>query len=622
MNRVTADLSSALSGIPLSPPAASRSAPEPASATGRGPAPSARTSTEQHQVKPVSPPPPTRVALVIGNSNYSSLSRLSNAANDARSVSELLRKMGFTTRLVVDVSEQALRREVRSFASESEKADIALIFYGGHGAQVNGDNYVLPVDMDVPRTETDIQLTGLKVDDLVNSIRSNIKVIFLDACRDNPALFKNIVKGRGSYAAGLAPANASHLDSGKPGGGVFIAYATDSRAVALDGSGQHSPFAQALLRNLAKPISIDDLFSLVTKEVRLVTNNAQRPYKYASLESIVCLTGACGAPVPPTLAGIPDIVQQTQLSEAEEFQIAIATNEIPAIETYLAKYPDSNKRNELFNRISTIARSEHTEWTLFEVSNLRFPHYVRLSSVEPFNDRVAVQWRWVVDPSSALIGDKKFDDATYSEDVTVVDCTSPQLVLSERTLLNQANDTISHYKWADPHLLDFSIGTKFIPGTVPITAQNILCHDVLRTPLLHKSDLLSMKFRSLASTINGDGDIYYIPPNGDPNKGQHNKLNVVAIVRFHEDHVISDALAPGTTIADTSRYRFMAELVEMHCTENKLALEKLEYYDPAGNLIYLTGSDLSKPIPLSEFGPVSPIGMLQRAVCDLGVVHR
>jgi hypothetical protein len=68
-------------------------------------------------------------------------------------------------RLVVDASEQALRREVRSFASDSERADIALVFYGGHGAQVNGDNYVLPVDMDVPRTETDIQLTGLKVDD-------------------------------------------------------------------------------------------------------------------------------------------------------------------------------------------------------------------------------------------------------------------------------------------------------------------------------------------------------------------------------------------------------------------------------------------------------------------------
>jgi uncharacterized caspase-like protein len=163
--------------------------------------------------------------------------------------------MGFTTRLVVDASEQALRREVRSFASDSERADIALVFYGGHGAQVNGDNYVLPVDMDVPRTETDIQLTGLKVDDLVNSIRSNVKVVFLDACRDNPALFKNIVKGRGSYAAGLAPANTSHLDSGKPGGGVFIAYATDSGAVALDGTGQHSPFTQALLRNLSKSIS-------------------------------------------------------------------------------------------------------------------------------------------------------------------------------------------------------------------------------------------------------------------------------------------------------------------------------------------------------------------------------
>ena len=99
-----------------------------------------------------------------------------------------------------------MRRAVRKFAGESTKADIALVFYAGHGAQVNGENYVLPVDIDIPRTESDIQLTGLKVDDLVNSIRARTKVVFLDACRDNPALFKNLVKGRGAYPTGLAPA--------------------------------------------------------------------------------------------------------------------------------------------------------------------------------------------------------------------------------------------------------------------------------------------------------------------------------------------------------------------------------------------------------------------------------
>jgi uncharacterized caspase-like protein len=103
--------------------------------------------------------------------------------------------MGFNTKLILDASEQDVRREVRKFANESNKSDVAVVFYAGHGAQVNGDNYVLPVDIEIAHTESDIQLTGLKVDDLVNSIRANTKIVFLDACRDNPALFKNLVQG-------------------------------------------------------------------------------------------------------------------------------------------------------------------------------------------------------------------------------------------------------------------------------------------------------------------------------------------------------------------------------------------------------------------------------------------
>jgi Caspase domain len=235
----------------------------------------------------------TRLALVIGNSNYANLPKLSNPANDAHSIADVLQKLGYKTQLLLDASDQNIRSEVRKFASESSKAAVALVYYAGHGAQLNGNNYLLPVDIDIPRTEADIQFSGLKVDDLVNSIGSGTKIVFLDACRDNPALFKNLVSGRGSSPVGLAPATASNFTSTKPGGGVFIAYATDAGAIADDGHGAHSPFTQALLRYIQKPVSIDDMFSLVTREVRLVTKNMQRPYKYASLESIVCLTPAC-----------------------------------------------------------------------------------------------------------------------------------------------------------------------------------------------------------------------------------------------------------------------------------------------------------------------------------------
>lgn len=287
--------------------------------------------------------------------------------------------MGYQTQLLLDASDQNIRSVVRKFAGELGKADVVFVYYAGHGAQLNGANYLLPIDIEVPRSEADIQFTGLKVDDLVNSIHSNTKIVFLDACRDNPALFKNIVKGRGGSPLGLAPASASNFAPTRPGGGVFIAYATDAGAVADDGHGQHSPFTQALLRYMQKPISIDDMFSLVTREVRLVTKDAQRPYKYASLENIVCLTPACSTePIPVT----QDIVQQASHSEDEEFQIALQTKNFDALETFLRKYPETNRASELRSKIAALKRSEMTEWSIYEVVVATgLPQYIQLSSI-------------------------------------------------------------------------------------------------------------------------------------------------------------------------------------------------------------------------------------------------
>jgi uncharacterized caspase-like protein len=335
----------------------------------------------------------TRVALVIGNSNYINLPKLSNPANDARAITDILIKMGYKTRLILDASEQNIRREVRNFASESAKADVALVYYAGHGAQVSGNNYLLPIDIDIPRTEVDIQYSGLKIDDLVNSIGSGTKIVFLDACRDNPVLFKNLVKGRGSSPAGLAPASSSKLDQ-KPGGGVFIAYATDAGAIADDGNGKHSPFTQALLRNIQKPISIDDMFSLVTKEVRLVTKNAQRPYKYASLENIICVAPSCST---SAVLAKADVFQQASQSEADDLQIALQTNNSDALETYLQKYPDTSKRPEILRAIHNVKRAEFTEWTLYEIGDRHTPQYVQLSSIQRFGDRGVAKTKVLVE---------------------------------------------------------------------------------------------------------------------------------------------------------------------------------------------------------------------------------
>jgi Caspase domain len=313
--------------------------------------------------------PGRRIALVIGNSNYANLPKLANPTNDAKAISELLSKMGYTSRLLLDSSEQNTRREIRQFASDSERAEAAIVYYAGHGAQVNGSNYLLPIDADVPRTEVDIQFSALKVDDLINSIHANTKVVFLDACRDNPAVYKNLARGRGSSPVGLAPAASSNFEQ-RAGGGLFIAYATDAGAVADDGQGKHSPFTEALLRNLRKPISIDDMFSLVTKEVRLITKNAQRPYKYASLENIFCLSPSCGAasgnPTGVSTAAT-DPVEQAAQSVEDELNVAKATKKVAALQYFLSKYPDAPNRKEVEALIESVKLSEFAEWTLFEL---------------------------------------------------------------------------------------------------------------------------------------------------------------------------------------------------------------------------------------------------------------
>ena len=107
-----------------------------------------------------------RIALVIGNSHYQQLGSLSNTMNDAKSINKALIEIGYKTRLVSDANEATLRKEIKTFSSESENASIALVFYAGHGAQVNGENFLLPVDMDIPKNDSDVQFSSIKVDDV------------------------------------------------------------------------------------------------------------------------------------------------------------------------------------------------------------------------------------------------------------------------------------------------------------------------------------------------------------------------------------------------------------------------------------------------------------------------
>ena len=577
------------------------------------PLPPAKPSGPTASAMQTSAPKEVRIALVIGESRYLNLPRFLNPENDARSVAETFQNMGYNTQLLLDAPEESIRREIRKFASASGKADIAVVFYAGHAAQLNGSNYLLPIDVDIPHTEADIQFAGLKLDDLVNSIGSNTKIVFLDACRDNPALFKNLVHGRGSSPVGLAPAIASNFSPAKPGGGIFIAYATEAGAVADDGHGQHSPFAQALLRNMQKPISIDDMFSLVTKEVRLVTKNTQRPFKYASLESIVCLTPICsGSPVTPAA----DIIQQTKESETDEMQIALQTNNADALEAYLQKYPETSKRSEILSKIGSLKRSEFTEWTLYEIGDHHMPHFIQLSSIRTYGDRAAAKIKQLTDPSKpTMINDKTIPDAVYLEDLNVYDCPNPAMAIAEESAFAQSGKLLYHFKWADPRYLNLSIGTALPTGSVGLTGRYIACHEDIATPLVSKKQIADMKFDSLSSTSAGDGEIFYELTQTGPNvQGQK---QVLMILRNDVDHNVKEFLPQDTSIPDPPNFRTEVDRVLFKCDENKFAIERTEFWNAANQLVRLQFL-VPAAIHFSDFQELSPFGTLQKIVCGKG----
>jgi hypothetical protein len=312
-----------------------------------------------------------------------------------------------------------------------------------------------------------------------------------------------------------------------------------------------------------------------------------------------------------------DSVQQGELSD--ELQIALRANRIDTIDTYLHRYPDSERRIELLGRIASIRRSEFKEWIMFDVGGQRTPHYMRLSSIDQFDNKVAVQWKFRPDSSEGLFRGKQFPDGVNVEDAAVFDCTEPVYALSERAITGKSGEVLFHYKWADSRFLILSNGPKLAPGSVAMSARNIACHEELRTPLVGKLELASPKYPSLVSAIAGDRDMFYIPIK-DGNRAQ-NQITVTTVIRWHEDRKISAVLPAGTSIAESSQYRFQVAQAQIYCAENKMSVLKEEYYTASNDLVYLAAVDPSK-VRQVYVNETSPYGELRRIVCGLNEVRQ
>src|ERR1700736_2517229 len=220
-----------------------------------------------------------RVALVIGQSNYRSVVALPNPANDAKAMSQLLGDAGFEVLSAADLSQSEMREKVSDFAAkvvEKGPDTVALIFYAGHGLQIDGENFLIPVDID-PKREADIPLQAVRLNDILNTLTtvpSRMRILLLDACRNNP--FPAINQSAGH---GLAIVDAK---TGAPG--TFLSFSTSPGAEAEDGSGADSPYTSALLLAAKEPgLSIEDTFKRVRVSVNKVTEGRQTPWDSSSL---------------------------------------------------------------------------------------------------------------------------------------------------------------------------------------------------------------------------------------------------------------------------------------------------------------------------------------------------
>jgi uncharacterized caspase-like protein len=244
-------------------------------------------SDQQAAPAPSAAPAGRRAALVIGNGAYTGVKALPNPPNDARAIARSLRDIGFAVSEGIDLDRTAMQRMTRDFLRDAARAQIAVVYYAGHGVQIDGRNYLKPVDARlVPGhkiTESMIDMDTI-LSGLNDQVRTNI--LIFDACRNNP-LEQQVASGEPGRAvqAGSGLAAPGTLGTGATGGaGTLIAFATAPGQVALDGEGANSPFSAALSRHIGTPgLEVQQMLTRVRAEVVAVTRSKQVPWSNSSL---------------------------------------------------------------------------------------------------------------------------------------------------------------------------------------------------------------------------------------------------------------------------------------------------------------------------------------------------
>ncbi len=279
-----------------------------------------------------------RVALVIGNGAYKFANALPNPVNDATDIGEKLKSLGFEVYGGNDLDLAGMQGAMRQFADHSPGAKVVLFFYAGHGMEVNGKNYLVPVDAKL-ETSTALAFEVVDANVVLNIMveEKRIAVALLDACRDNPLARSFKKKSRSAVGSGLADVKVEQVG----GGGLLYGLATGPGDTAADGEGRNSPFTKALLKHIGTPgVEFEQMMKSVKRDVDADTHGDQRPYLTSSLvDDLFMVPAAVSAPDQKAIADAPVVVPQGANTDAE-WNLVKASKSVAVLEAFIAKHGD------------------------------------------------------------------------------------------------------------------------------------------------------------------------------------------------------------------------------------------------------------------------------------------
>lgn len=298
-----------------------------------------------------------RIALVIGNSSYRPGYELRNPVADARAIAKNLSDLGFAVTVVMDSDLATAQRALDSFVPDGIAAEAALIYYAGHGAMINGRSFMLPTDFSMSNFD-EIDKEALATDRMLQTLSSThagVKMLLFDACRNNP------LESRGATVIEKPEDAEARTED------MLIAFSTAQGAVALDGSGDHSPFAEGLLDNLGKPEELSDLMRAVSLYVREKTDGRQTVWLENSLTKSFYFTAASPAVVPGKVVDLTPPEPQTNIGvvfpqSSEELLSEADLAGKDAATLRLARNEIFARKGRIFNDPGLKAHFEKFDW--------------------------------------------------------------------------------------------------------------------------------------------------------------------------------------------------------------------------------------------------------------------